>query len=352
VQTITPNAVLFDGLSAVGQAVEVALRLDVCDVRLLDGTVLASWAVTSLIRTDIDAPGDSATFRWRGGMERLAIADKALLAKMRAASADLGASRSGGKRRRLLALLAGGTVGIAAIVLLIDRLPVLVAPFVPRAIERVWSDGMETTMVGNGRVCTAPLGTDALSLLMKKLSTAAGLPAVPRITVIDAATVNAFTLPDGRIVLMRGLIDTAADPDELAGVLAHELGHALHHDPARGMIRHLEVSFVTTSLGFGGGFAGAITELSYGRDAEFAADASALRTLQSAGLRADGLGRFLARLPNNGFEAGLFAVFSDHPASAARVARLRTPPTGVMALDAAAWENVKSICARPTDGSL
>lgn len=341
---------LFDGLGALGQQVEVVVRSNLCDIYLPDGSLAASWPVASLIRTDIDAPDDRATFRQRKGVERLTIADKALLAGLRAAGVDLGGDRSGRRRPRLWVLLSGIVVGLGGVAVLIDRLPAMMTPFVPRAMERAWSNGIQTAVAGSSNVCDGRLGAAALSNLMKSLSVAAGLPAVPDVVVIDAATVNAFTLPDGRIIVMRGLIDSAADPDELAGVLAHEIGHALHHDPTRETIRRLAVNSVANGLGFGGNFAGAMTELSYGRDAEFSADASALRTLQSAGLRADGLGRFLARLPDNGFEAGLLTVLSDHPATAVRVARLHVSPTGATALDAADWNNVKSICAKPTSG--
>ena len=44
--------------------------------------------------------------------------------------------------------------------------------------------------------------------------------------VVDLPDANAFTMPGGRIYVTRKLIAFAANEDELAGVLAHELGHA------------------------------------------------------------------------------------------------------------------------------
>ena len=44
--------------------------------------------------------------------------------------------------------------------------------------------------------------------------------------IIDAPDANAYTAPGGRIYVTRKLIAFAASEDELAGVLAHELGHA------------------------------------------------------------------------------------------------------------------------------
>ena len=45
--------------------------------------------------------------------------------------------------------------------------------------------------------------------------------------VVDSYEVNAFTLPGGRIYVTRKLIAFAKNEDELAGVIAHELGHVM-----------------------------------------------------------------------------------------------------------------------------
>ncbi len=37
--------------------------------------------------------------------------------------------------------------------------------------------------------------------------------------------VNAFALPDGHLVIFSGLILESENPEELSGVLAHELAH-------------------------------------------------------------------------------------------------------------------------------
>ena len=41
---------------------------------------------------------------------------------------------------------------------------------------------------------------------------------------------NAFALPGGKVYLFSGLLAKAQNPDEIAGVLAHELGHLRHRD--------------------------------------------------------------------------------------------------------------------------
>jgi hypothetical protein len=46
-----------------------------------------------------------------------------------------------------------------------------------------------------------------------------------KVVVLDAKEVNAFALPGGFLYVQRGLLETADDESELAGVLAHEMSH-------------------------------------------------------------------------------------------------------------------------------
>jgi WD40 repeat protein len=49
---------------------------------------------------------------------------------------------------------------------------------------------------------------------------------------IDAPEVNAFSLPGGRIYLTRKIVALTRNDDELAGVVAHEMGHVVAHQAA------------------------------------------------------------------------------------------------------------------------
>jgi predicted Zn-dependent protease len=51
--------------------------------------------------------------------------------------------------------------------------------------------------------------------------------------VLASPVPNAFALPGGRIYLLNGLLQKAESADEIAGVIAHEMGHVSHRDQTR-----------------------------------------------------------------------------------------------------------------------
>src|SRR5438270_501081 len=58
-----------------------------------------------------------------------------------------------------------------------------------------------------------------------------------RVTVLDVPAINALAAPGGYIAVYRGLLEKTEAPEELAGVLAHEMQHVLHRDATRALIR-------------------------------------------------------------------------------------------------------------------
>jgi len=52
------------------------------------------------------------------------------------------------------------------------------------------------------------------------------------IAVFDSNTINAFAMPGGKVGVYTGLIDLTENPDQLAAVLGHEIGHVMAHHSA------------------------------------------------------------------------------------------------------------------------
>lgn len=145
---------------------------------------------------------------------------------------------------------------------------------------------------------------------------------------------NAFALPDGHVVVFDDLVKLAANDDEVIGVVAHELGHVAHRHGLRLLIQSSVVSFVVgmylgdlSSVAAGAG--AALLESRYSRDFEREADDYAAQTLIAAGLGTEPLASLLERLDKLQREApgavGVGDLFSSHPDTAERVARLRAP---------------------------
>ncbi len=122
---------------------------------------------------------------------------------------------------------------------------------------------------------------------------------------LDDEEVNAVSLPGGFIYVNRGLIDKVANDDELAGVLAHEVGHIV----ARHSIKKLQaimgysilrvlVSQAPQSGAVGTAADVAFTELllGYGRDDELLADQLATRYTKLAGYNPRAMISFLETL--------------------------------------------------------
>jgi Zn-dependent protease with chaperone function len=76
------------------------------------------------------------------------------------------------------------------------------------------------------------------------------------VSIIDEPRLNAFALPGGTILVTRGLIDAVDSENELAFVLAHEIGHFRNRDHLRQLGRGFAFGLVLLAVaGTDGGFA-------------------------------------------------------------------------------------------------
>ncbi|MGA7340852.1 MAG: M48 family metalloprotease [Terracidiphilus sp.] len=70
-----------------------------------------------------------------------------------------------------------------------------------------------------------------------------------RFRVYDSGEVNGFSLAGGRVYISRKLIAAVKNEDELAGVLAHEIGHLSTHQTAIEMTRMFKLQLGVTEVG-------------------------------------------------------------------------------------------------------
>lgn len=239
-----------------------------------------------------------------------------------------------------------------------------------RSIARLIPDGTRSalgaqvvgSMTAGRKVCSEGGGRVALDRLVTRLSEAARGRGPFKVIVVDWGLVNAFAAPGERIVLTRGLIEKAAGPDEIAGVLAHEMGHGLELHPEAGIVRALGLTAATELLlgGSGGTIANVgvmLAQLSYTRDAEREADAHAIRILREGAISAQGLADFFARIDREESRGkapggGTFDVLRTHPQSAERARLVASQPRyeATPALAASDWSALRSICGPAKPG--
>lgn len=223
---------------------------------------------------------------------------------------------------KLLLLVAGGLVGfaltLAALWLLVMLLARPLAGLVPNALLTSWSRPMLENM---GQACSSMPGQAALDGLASRLARAANVGRPVNVIVVDTPGIDTLALPDGQIVLSRGLLKEMRTPNEMAAVLAHQVAHIKLRTSAAAAIR-----------GFG------TISVSPSDEADAAQQAPAI--LAKAGIGNDGqislFGRISAKLSNAGKST----------------ARFPKPPPGAEtasswpALTEPDWDFVRRLCGR------
>ncbi|MGB0632024.1 MAG: M48 family metalloprotease [Alphaproteobacteria bacterium] len=159
-------------------------------------------------------------------------------------------------------------------------------------------------------------------------------------TLLNSNIVNAFATPGGYVYITRGLLALADNEAQLAGVLAHEIGHitALHHARRQGQSLLANVGVIAAAV-LGGragaelGQLGAVSLLqSYSRDNEYESDELGVRYLSRAGYDPGAMAGFLSKLrASSRLDAkrrgqspetvDQFNYLATHPAPVARVQR-------------------------------
>jgi Zn-dependent protease with chaperone function len=358
-EALAPSArptIFFDGVSSRRRQVALTLgdALDIAE----EGAAPVRWAYADIRRADSPAGMLRLSCTAAPPLARLEIRDTALAADITARCTRLDEHRTS---RRGIARIVGWSMAAAVSIVCVvlfgvplaaDRL----APLVPKPIERRIGDASEVqmkTIFGRGG-CEDPAGKAAFTKLVNRLRDAAGLDDDAMTAGVLATPVpNAFALPGGKVFVLQGLLDKAESPDELAGILAHELGHLKHHDNMRGLIYNGGTSFLIGLL-FGDVtgssaviFASrSLVEASYSREAETNADTFAIEIMHKLGRSPKPAAELMFRI--TGKEGGgLTSILASHPLTEDRLARMTKedrPASGPPLLTDKEWRALKGIC--------
>jgi predicted Zn-dependent protease len=351
----------FDGDRPISEEVSLHIANKNLQIGLDDGSTLF-WPVNNIRVLEDQADKNSFTLRLTTEpVSRLFVTDKTLLGYLPNATRRV--PPKGRARLAAWAVAAVAAVALQVTVLvpmLADRLAVFIPPAGERALGEATFEQIRNALDETGlaplAVCENPKGVRALTQMTAALNAGEGAPEGLSVTVLDHKMINAFALPGGFVVIFKGLIDQAETPDEVAAVLAHEIGHVVSRDPTRHALRSAG-SIGILGLLFGD-FAGGAAVLflterlisaTYSQQAETDADAFGYSRLEAANVSPAALGTMFGRLRDEHGEGNeLLNHFLSHPSLAERIdnARAAVDDTRDYApiLEDAGWADLQTIC--------
>jgi predicted Zn-dependent protease len=174
------------------------------------------------------------------------------------------------------------------------------------------------------------------------------------IVLFENDEINAFALPGRTMLVNTGLISYCTTAEELAGVIAHEIGHMEKNHVTKKLVKEFGVAILAAIVGGNsnrevlGELAKVLSSSAYDRDLERDADLYAVRALAKADIDPEHLANFLFRLSREkgDLPRGMEWI-STHPDSkdrAAEILALRKEQTfNTVPIFSSPWEQMKTV---------
>ncbi|MBY0317393.1 MAG: M48 family metallopeptidase [Reyranella sp.] len=347
----------YDGETALVHEVSVRTTANELVIfRLADAGILARWPIGEVaVLGDVQHEVTPPVVR-KGSEARLVIDDPELgrqLAALVPQLAPLAATRPAPSTR----IAAFGATFVALVGLFwlaVDYGTEYVAPLLPYSLQARLGESVFDELTADKDECQGRAGLKALNDLANRLARAADYPHEIVVHVMEGGPVNAFTLPGGILVFYSDLIDQAKDGAQVAGVMAHEIGHVVHYHPVKGLVRQSGIELLVKLVS--GGYSdmlgtlasggNVLLALRNGRGFERDADATGVALLEKLEMRADGVASFFeqmqAKEPKDAAAAA--GIWSSHPPTAERIEATRRPPSGKPPFTDAEWRAVRNVC--------
>lgn len=351
------TARFYDGETA--QVRDVSVRTTVGELvvfSLADASILVRWPIDELaVLGDIQHEVTPPIVR-RGSEARLVVDDPELrrqLASLVPQLAPLAGPRPA-PVSRIAALSATFVALVGLFWLAIDYGTEYAAPLLPYGLQVKLGESVFDELTADKDECHGKAGVLALNNLANRLAKAADYPHEIAVHVMEGGPVNAFTLPGGILVFYSDLIEQAKDSTQVAGVMAHEIGHVVHYHPIKGLARQYGIELLVKLVS--GGYSDLLSTLASGgnvllalrngRAFERDADATGVALLERLEIRADGIASFfeqmLAKEPKDA--AAVAGIWSSHPPTAERIEATRRPSSGKPPFTDAEWRAVRNVC--------
>ncbi|MBL8383763.1 MAG: M48 family metallopeptidase [Burkholderiales bacterium] len=335
-----PGRAYGPGFQTAGAAVEFEVSgfgLRVVTADAPDGT--PRWSEITVRKGGFNDAQVMLEWQGRAGSYALVVSDAAAVAALRAQLAQSAPEKArlrgtghlgaDARTRRWSHLMVWATLlpivlPIVLLVLLLaehDRIAAWAVSHVPVAQERKLGEAVFAQAKARLRLVDGPPQAMVREIGARLTR---GSPYAYEFHVAEDATVNAFAMPGGFIVVHTGLLALAGSAEEVAGVLAHEVQHVERRHSLKAMVKSAGL-MVTVSLLFGdlGGLVSVgqdLIGLKFSRDHESEADAEGLKMLVAAGIRPQGMRDFFRRMSEQ--EKLDLGWLSSHPASETRFAAM------------------------------
>jgi predicted Zn-dependent protease len=325
-----------------------------------------SWPYRAMTQTQGTYQGEAVRFEYGSEpIESVVIADHSVLTEIHRIAAHFPVhfhDPSARRTRTKWTIVAALAVIVITALLYRWGIPILSAsimPLIPVSWEEAVGERVVGRLVPEGRRCRNPRLMEALSTIAHPLIQPEFSNRYPiRLYVLDDNAVNAFAVPGGHVVLLRGLLERTEAPEQLAGVLAHELQHVYKRHTTRAMIEQTTGAVLMTALSgdFSGGLtwgigaAQALNALRYSCAHEAEADLAGLHMMEAAGLDSTAMVTFFRNMQQELPGAASIPDFlTTHPHMDERISALTIathPATGQSRrlLPKENWTEIRSLC--------
>jgi Zn-dependent protease with chaperone function len=253
--------------------------------------------------------------------------------RLRLLARELRRQREGQRTLKLAGIFLAAFSCVAAVVWLLGGWTI---NFLVRKVPVAWEIELADSAYEEIKEFVKPVDDPRLTAELRALADRLAL-ALPnnkykfQLQVIDEPIPNAFALPGGRILVTTGLFAAADRPEEIAGVLAHEIAHVTRRHGLRKIITtagpyYVLKIFISDQRGFLSLISHGsqlLVRQSFSRELEREADDVGWHYLEAANMDPRGLADFLRKLMATrltlDLEKSPLRMLSDHPPTTERV---------------------------------
>ena len=214
------------------------------------------------------------------------------------------------RKRRVVRMVTYGVLGslvfaLAMLYVCRDSIVKTVARGIPVEWEIQMGDKLFEQMMLTERLVIDEESSAQLTKITEPLVTGIPDKRYPlKFHIVENATMNAFAMPGGNVILHSGLLLAAKSPEEVAGVLAHEISHVQQRNGIRGIISSAGLFLLAqTLLGDVTGVLAVLTDngsfllsRQFSRDFEREADDQGWEYLLASDIQPDGMIRFFEHM--------------------------------------------------------